>query len=107
MAVSVTVNKTFRGLGDHVDVQADVTFDSSYPTGGEVLTAADFGLNDLDNVQPQPLAFAQAAGFRVVEWVRSTNALRLWTALGTEAANASDQSATKVTVLARGGGITD
>lgn len=110
MALTITPRKFLRGLGDHGGVVADVTFDSSYPTGGEVLGAAEaaaLGFTDIDAVLPQSVAYAQASGFRVVEWVRATNALRLFTALGTEAANASDQSATSVTCVFIGGGISD
>lgn len=110
MALTLTVLKRARGVGDHTVVTADVTFDSSYPTGGEVLgatEAAALGLTDIDFCLPQSVARAQASGFRVVEYVAATNAIRLFTALGTEAANTSDQSATIVTVTFWGGGISD
>ena len=37
-------------------VIADVTFDNSYPTGGEALTANQFGLNTMSFVLPSPSA---------------------------------------------------
>ncbi len=33
-------------------VIADVTFDSSYPAGGEAITAANFGLNTIRTILP-------------------------------------------------------
>jgi hypothetical protein len=46
-----------------------VAFDSSYPTGGEALSAANLGLNAVD-----ALLIEQQSGFSV-EWVRSTSKL--------------------------------
>lgn len=43
MALTVTLNKVYS-IGDRKEVLATITFDSSYPTGGESLTASDLGL---------------------------------------------------------------
>ena len=43
MALTISPVRTFV-LGDHRCVIADVTFDSSYATGGESLTNTDLGL---------------------------------------------------------------
>jgi hypothetical protein len=42
MGLTVTPVKVFVN-GDRKEAFYDVTFDSSYPTGGESLTAADLG----------------------------------------------------------------
>lgn len=43
-----------------------ITFDSSYPTGGESLTAADFGLKKLFEVRPHG-SFRAAANTSAIE----------------------------------------
>ena len=47
MAVTFTEKKRAK-LGNAYAVSADITFDSSYPTGGEALAASAFGLNNID-----------------------------------------------------------
>ncbi len=49
MAVSVTVND-IDVWGSHQIRWATVTFDSSYPTNGEPITAADFNLSEIKNM---------------------------------------------------------
>jgi hypothetical protein len=44
MGVTVTVIDKYS-IGDRYEVIADVTFDSTYPAGGEAVTAANFGLD--------------------------------------------------------------
>jgi hypothetical protein len=44
MALTISNQKVFV-VGDRKESHADVTFDSSYPTGGESLTAADLGFD--------------------------------------------------------------
>jgi hypothetical protein len=51
----VTVKKRGK-FGNGFVVVADVAFDASYPTGGEALTAQQFGLAVLDFVLPSPAA---------------------------------------------------
>jgi hypothetical protein len=78
-----------------------VTFDSSYPTGGELVTAADFGGDDILFVQVSAISDVAT---KHVRWIRSTNALQIMVEDGTsgisaEAANASDQSAVDAELL--------
>ena len=47
MALTITQKKRAK-MGNAYAVAADVTFDSSYPTGGEALTPATLGLNSID-----------------------------------------------------------
>lgn len=47
MALTITQKKRAK-MGNAYAVAADVTFDSSYPTGGEALAASVFGLNSID-----------------------------------------------------------
>ena len=46
--MALTITTQHEGvIGDHRYWYGLVQFDSSYPTGGEVVTAADFGLTEL------------------------------------------------------------
>lgn len=102
MALSVTIND--RDVwGSHQVRFATVTFDSSYPTGGEIPTAADFQLAEIKNLVVHS---ADDATYRPV-YVPSTGAIKLYVEDGTsgieaEAANASDQSAVNVEVVVIG-----
>lgn len=71
-----------------------VTFDNSYPTGGEVLGLANYGLT------PANVAFfsSESTSSRICTYDRANDKLLLYTALATEAANASNQSTITVYV---------
>lgn len=106
MALTVAVVKR-NVVGAQREVIADVTFDNSYPTGGEA-----FSPRDLDLSQPSTATFhfldvgmndATIADQRLVEYDYTNSKLVVRTAVNTEATNASDQSAVKVRVLARYG----
>lgn len=99
MAVSVAVVKS-RALGNGYETIFDLTFDSSYPTGGEALAAGDFA-----EIMPQlspSLATKSAIQFFAAEpttananyvYDRTNGKVLIFTSGSTEAANASDQSA--------------
>ena len=44
MAVTVNIIESYV-IGDRKEVVADIVFDSSYPLGGEAVTAANFGFD--------------------------------------------------------------
>lgn len=69
-----------RVPGSRRAVNAVVTFDTSYPSGGYALTAAQFGLVQLDFVQ----ANMDQSGTYFGVWVTSTSKLQLFTASATE-----------------------
>lgn len=51
--MALTISQIRRTVwGDHRAVTATVTFDASYPTGGESLTAANLGLVGIEAVIP-------------------------------------------------------
>lgn len=75
-----------------------VTFDNSYPTGGEAIAASDFNLSRIDMV----LVGQPVGSTRIVTWDDANSKLKVYTALSTEATNASDQSAIKVPVIVIG-----
>lgn len=78
-----------------------VSLDNSYPTGGYALPASTWGFSQIVAVFVR--ASAEFSQNRLVRWNRATNTLQVYTALGTEAAGASDQFTffAAVTVLGR------
>ena len=55
MAINVTT-RARRKFGNGYMIVADIALSNSYPTGGEAVTAQQFGLNVLDFVLPSPAA---------------------------------------------------
>jgi hypothetical protein len=71
-----------------------VTFDNSYPTGGEAFSAVDAGLLRIDAIVP-----TQCPG----QWIEySSGNLVLYDAAGAEETDASDQSGVSATLLVFG-----
>ena len=94
MALTITPRVTDTTLKGATLVAATVAFDSSYPTGGEAIAAADLGLDAAID-----FAVVTTGGADVVVWDRATGKLKIFTADGTEATNASDQSAVSRDIL--------
>lgn len=93
MALTITLTDDNAVDGDKRVRRGTIQFDNSYPTGGEAVSAADLKLNGIesfncDNVSRQ--------GNRLIAvnmgLAPSVVVLVVYTALGTEALNASDQS---------------
>lgn len=78
----------------------DVTFDSSYPTGGEALTAADLGLTTV-NFAITSIKTAGAGSVTEAFYVTSTGLLKAYAAAA-EIANTTDLSAVVVQIVAFG-----
>ena len=99
--MALTVSKAVTTFGDKKVSYGSITFDSSYPTGGEAITAAQLGLSKLSHLQ---VGHANTTATRLITWNRSTSAAKLlvYTALSTEATNASDQSTVIVSYIAIG-----
>lgn len=76
--MALTVTEIARSVfGNKRTVIAEITFDSSYATGGEALVAADFGLSSLDAVMPAGVAAAAAGAAAVaVKFDRTNNKLQ-------------------------------
>lgn len=96
MALTVTIDE--RDVwGSHQVRWGSVQFDSSYPTGGEAVAAADFQLSELKEIVVHS---ADDATYRPV-WDAANDKIKLYVEDGTsgieaEAANTSDQSAVNV-----------
>jgi len=86
----VDVNRNYEG--NRSKVLTDVTFDASYPTGGEPIVAADVGLTVIENI-----VFPPTDGTNMYRW-DETNAKILAYVFTTQAqvANAVDLSASTV-----------
>jgi len=55
MALTITLSGDWQGNSDNQRyVQGQLAFDSSYPTGGESLTAANIGLRVIEHINVQP-----------------------------------------------------
>ena len=77
-------------------VAGTLTFDSSYPTGGESITDITGQFKEVFAV------FFEDLSNRIVTFDKTNNKALVYTALGTEAANTSDQSSIAVRFLAIG-----
>jgi hypothetical protein len=102
MAITVTVVDRMK-MQPKRAVIADVAFDDSYPTGGEAITAANFGLVSLSHIifiDP-----SIGADKRVVH-DRANGKLMIYAeaadGVQAEAANESNQAAVSVRVMAIG-----
>ena len=64
MAITVTIDEdvSYAPKHDSVEVWASLAWDSSYPTGGEAVSAGDFGLNEVLKIDINP------AGGYVFSW---------------------------------------
>lgn len=106
LAVSNVVLTDANGVeGDHRIRTAVLTFTNSYTALGEPVTPALFGLQVIEHLQVDNVS---RTGTRLVSWdstggtIAAPGKLRVWTALSTEAAGASDQSAISVNIKAIG-----
>lgn len=97
----VTGQQRITAGGFHF-VFAQLTFDNSYPTGGEALGAAELKALGLESYVFAVIPLLNTAGSRLVTYDPATKKLLLFTAVGTEAVNASDQSTISVPVLVIG-----
>jgi hypothetical protein len=111
MALTVTTVKK-NVVGNQREWIGDITFDSSYPTGGELFEPSD--------VDPAYAKISQSvffivlcaindatiADYRQVVYDQTNKKLQVFTAINTEAGNGTNQSAVNIRVLARyGAGI--
>jgi hypothetical protein len=110
MALTFASENREVGFGHQRQVTVSVTFDNSYPTGGEAVTAGDFGLSVIEDVIVHgPAANAAGTAGLPVHYNRSTGKLQLFRVDAAnvgivnlqEAANAFDASlfTVRLTVL--------
>lgn len=90
MTLTITAFRDPDGTDIHGGVY-DIVCDNSYTANGYVLTAANFNRSAINSLIPVQIGTAN----RIITYDATnsyTGKLRLWTALGTEATGASDQS---------------
>jgi hypothetical protein len=95
MALTITFTDDNAVEGDRRVRRGTFTFDSSYPTGGELVTPAELRLNVVETLRVH--AFSDQ-GNRLVKTFTSLGFwfVQLYTAISTEAANGSDQATISV-----------
>lgn len=105
MAVTSTPVAVFVE-GDRKVVITDITFDNSYVTNGEPIDGTILKLeNGVTSIVPMAVTTAGAiTPTKSVVYDHVNSKLVLYTAAGTEAVSASDQSTVKVRVRAEGKG---
>lgn len=111
MALTVALDGFPRLLGNRRVVTGRITFDSSYPTGGESLPLTALGLTTVQNIDITNV-FASSTTSYVVAWNKSATAPLLQVFFGDnnnaadaaflEVANTTDLSATVVRFEATG-----
>jgi hypothetical protein len=96
--MAVTVADVSRSILRHKRfVVATITFDSSYPTGGEALAASALGLGVIDFLT------ISGTSANTFAWDRANNKIKAFVrTTGVEVANATDLSAVVVDALAVG-----
>lgn len=106
MAISVSIVKRSGTVPAGRAVIADVTFDATYPAGGEPYTAANFGLDKVDFMACEP-AFGSSTTAWLCRADHANSKLMLYgmaAAAGVGTAltenNTANQSATVVRVMA-------
>lgn len=104
MAIAVTVVKRTGIVSAGQAVIADVTFDSTYPAGGEAYTAAMFGLPSVDFLMCEIARGSATTGY-AVRTDHANSKLLLYNSNGAAPAalletSTVDQSSTTVRVMA-------
>lgn len=100
MAVSVSI--TNRDVwGSHQIREATVTFDASYPTGGETVAASDFELQEIKAVLPLSPSIDDEAVTSTL-WDAANSKVLVIQQNGVQEGNATDLSSTTVQCLVIG-----
>lgn len=97
MALTATVRRKDTLGNSFRAIVAELTFDSSYPTGGENLTPAQLGLSRVEVFFPE-----QGSGY-TIQYDRTNSKLKAFSA-GAEVANGTDLSTVVVRALVLGSG---
>ncbi len=101
MAATVTVDD--RSVQGNKRVHyATVTFDNSYPTGGESVTASQLGLSGVSSVQTEVKSVGGTVNVANVYYDRATSKFKVYDETPAEALNTSDLSTLVVEAVAYG-----
>ena len=108
MAVSLSQVERSTVFGDRRIKFYTVTFDSSYPTGGEPLSAATLGFQRVDFVMAEPAAAAAGTTAVIAKYDYTNSTLQLFESGGAinaplaEVTAAQDQSLTPCRIMVVG-----
>lgn len=101
MAASVTsIDKTV--VGNKRQSVAEVTFDSSYPTGGESVTAAQLGLSKVDYALCNIIAVGGTVDVAEAFYDKANSKIKVFDQTPAEVANTADLSTLSVRIVAWG-----
>jgi hypothetical protein len=93
----------FRTIGPQRKTITDVALDTSYPTGGESVTASDLGLNYVESAQAQlKLSATTTVNIANTHYNESTNKLLVYDETPAEVANAANLDGAVVRITAWG-----
>lgn len=99
MAVTVTDIAPPQSVGQYKEKIVDILFDSSYPTGGETLTAATLGFTE---VLAMHIENTTGAVVRSSKYLKSTGKLLAYAPGDLEVADTTDLSAVTIRAVVRG-----
>lgn len=103
IAVSPTGDLPRHSIGDRYEATRQITFDNSYPTGGEAVLASDFGMSQITHGYATTLVpGATGINVTVLPQTDGSALLRVMTAAQVEVGNGSDQSALIARVTCKG-----
>lgn len=101
MALTVTPVTQRQSIGNYFEKIVDVTFDSSYPTGGEALTAATLGFASILSVTADPIA---GTTVRTAVYDRANSKLLAYDPDGGQIADTTDIATISARLIVRGTG---
>ena len=106
MAVTVS-RQTIAGLPYRTDgtrkrTVTNVTLDTSYPTGGESVTASDLGLNKVEEARVDIIAVGGTVNVANAFYDLTNNKVKVFDETPAEVANAADLSGVQVRITAWG-----
>jgi len=89
-------------MGSEMRSVATVTMDSTYPTGGEPLTAKELGLRYVNSAVATVSAVGGTVNVAQASYDKTNEKLKLFDETPAEVANAADVSGIKLQVIAYG-----
>lgn len=101
MAVTVADVTGRQSVGNYFEKLVDVTFDASYPTGGEALSANALGFGTILSVNAETV---QGSDVRSVAYDRTSGLLLAYAPGGAEVSDTTSLATVTVRLLVRGRG---
>lgn len=99
----VTDPLPYRIVGSQKETITDVTFDSSYPTGGEAITPADLSLNRIDSATCEIKTVGGTVNVANAHYDEVNSKIVVYDETPAEVGNGNSLATLVVRVKARGG----